>query len=524
MQHIKSIYIVIPGLLLALFAFGKNYYVDAVSGRDSNSGLTTTTAWKTLVKVNSFVYEPGDRILFKTAQHFEGTLVISTSGTQAGSITYSTYGGKQPAVIDGKGDSTSIYSYNKEYIELINLGITNFRKGSMKIDDLFDGIYIVNSDAGTLHHFYFDHVKVFNVNSTIVAKDEGKTDQSRFHGGVQFRTIGNMVRSNFEDVLITNSTFENLSRTGFNFRSDWDDRTASSHWGDSIGKGLIDNWTPNTNVIIRNNVFKNVAGNALIVRVAVNALIEYNLVDSCGKMISGNAMFNFNTDSAVYQYNEVQHTVYNEGDVDARGIDADYRTKNTIIQYNYLHDNGLGGVCAIGGPGVGNDPVNFNIGTIIRYNILENNARQGIYASGRTESLQVYNNVVYADARFDSITAIKFNRWTVYPNGAFFKNNIFQFGGNHISYDFTSATNINFDHNIYFGIQPPSVFQDAYPIQADPKLAAPGTGANGYQLLPASPAVEAGVHIKNNTGHDYYGRETKLNPAMNIGIDSRSKQ
>jgi hypothetical protein len=55
----------------------------------------------------------------------------------------------------------------------------------------------VNEDAGTLNHIHFDNIKVFNVNSTHIAKDEGKTDQSRFHGGVQFHTRGNKVRSNF---------------------------------------------------------------------------------------------------------------------------------------------------------------------------------------------------------------------------------------------------------------------------------------------------------------------------------------
>lgn len=447
-------------LLIATGAFSQNYYVDAATGNDRNKGTTPEKAWKSLAKVSGFRFQPGSVISFKSGQRFTGTLLISSSGQAGKPIVYTSYGGEEPAIIDGNGDSAAVYCYNKEFIEFRNMAVTNFRKGEIGIDDLFNGIYIVNEDAGVLHHFHFDKLRVFNVNSTHIAKDDGKTDQSRYHGGVQFYTRGNKKRSCFDDVLVTNSVFEHCSRTGFNFRSDWDDRSAYSRFGDSIGRGLTDNWTPNTGVVFRHNRFSNIAGNGLIVRVAVDALIEYNLFDSCGKYISGNAVFNFNTDGTVYQYNEAKNTIYNEGDTDARGIDADYRTKNTIIQYNYLHDNGLGGVTATGGPGVGENPVNFNIGTIIRHNIIENNARQGAYFSGRLENLQVYNNVFYANETLHDIVAIKLNRWVVYPNGASFTNNSFCFKGKNIRYDFTQATNVSFDGNMYYGILPPEKFPD----------------------------------------------------------------
>ncbi|MEO7444450.1 MAG: hypothetical protein ABIT96_01475 [Ferruginibacter sp.] len=521
LKAIKNILLVfVMMVMLSSSVKAKNYYVDAMNGKDNNNGTSEKTAWKTLDKVSNTIYLPGDKISFKTGHRFEGMLSISSSGKKGMPLTFTTYGGKEPAVIDGKGALAAVYCHNKEYIVLSNIAVTNFRKGTITIDDLFNGIYIVNEDAGTLRHFHFDNIKVFDVNSTHIFPDEGKTDKSRFHGGVQFYTIGNKVRSKFDDVLITNSTFENLGRTGFNFRSDWDDRSANSKFGDNIGKGRTDNWTPNTKVIIRKNYFKNIAGNALIVRVAVDALVEHNLFDSCGKYISGNATFNFNTDGTVFQFNEAKNTIYSEGETDARGIDSDYKTKKTIIQYNYLHDNGLGGVTAVGGPGVGEEPVYFNIGTIIRYNILENNQRQGAYFSGRVEGLQMYNNVIYADATINDVVAIKLNRWTVYPNNARFSNNIFYFEGKNISYDFTQATNVVFDHNMYIGIQPPEKFSDMFAIKAVPLFKAKGAGGLGYQLLKKSPAFNAGVIIKNNAEVDFYGNKIINNAAPNIGADN----
>ncbi len=516
----KQVFLLIVFLFFTTGGYCKNYFVDAKNGSDSNNGLNASSAWKTLAKVSSFAFMPNDVISFQSGQRFIGVLSISSSGKKGAPVVYTSYGEGEPAIIDGNGDSTAIYSCNKEYIRFKNLAVTNFRKGIMKSSDLFDGIYIVNRDAGTLNYFHFENIRVFDVNSTYIAQDEGKTDQSRYHGGVQFRTIGNAVRSNFNDILVANSTFENIGRTGFNFRSDWDDRSAYSHFGDPIGNGLTDNWMPNTKVVFRNNIFRDIAGNGLIVRVAVDALIENNLFDTCGKFISGNAVFNFNTDNTLYQYNEARNTIYNEGDTDARGIDSDYRTKNTIIQYNYLHNNGLGGITATGGPGVGDDPVNFNFGTVIRYNIIENNARQGAYFSGRVEGLEVYNNVFYADGNFNDVVVLKLNRWTVYPNGASFKNNIFYYKGNNSSYAFTNSTNVSFDHNMYYGVQPPIEFADQFPVVADPKISAPGTGKDGYKLTAGSPAFHAGVIIENDAKRDFYGNVIGKNKKANIGIDN----
>jgi len=509
-------------LLLAKSGYCEKYYLDALEGNNNNSGRSGSSAWKTLDKVSTSILQPGDKVLFRAGQVFKGILLIS-SGTAGKPIVYESYGSGNPAILDGNGGKYAIASFNKEHFELRNLAVTNFKTGVVGKEDVFDGIYIENKDGGILTHVHFDNIRVFNVNSSYIPKDEGKLDQSRYHGGVLFYTMGSKVRSNFHDVLIQNSTFEKLGRTGFNFRSDWDDRLAYSKFGDDIGNGMKDNWTPNTHVVIRKNIFRNIAGNGLIVRVANKALIESNLFDSCGVKISGNAVFNFSTDSTVYQYNEAKNTVYNEGDSDARGIDSDYRTKHTIIQFNYLHNNGLGGVTATGGPGLGDNPSNFNLGTIIRYNIIENNAGQGIYISGRTEGLQVYNNVFYADENYNDVVAIKLNRWTVYPNGAAFNNNIFQFKGKNPTYSFGNSTNVSFSHNNYFGITPPAEFPDQFPFLVDPELTNPGKSPLGYKLGSGSALKSAGKVIKDTVQRDYYGNKIKIDKNPSVGIDNSKK-
>jgi hypothetical protein len=43
---------------------GTTYYFDDVSGNDSNNGTSEGTAWKSISKVSSKTYQPGDKILF----------------------------------------------------------------------------------------------------------------------------------------------------------------------------------------------------------------------------------------------------------------------------------------------------------------------------------------------------------------------------------------------------------------------------------------------------------------------------
>ena len=73
------------------------YYVDAINGKDTYSGLAgthtsgTTGPWQTLAKVNSKTFRAGDSILFQYGEVWRGQLVTE-SGSSSGRITYGVYG------------------------------------------------------------------------------------------------------------------------------------------------------------------------------------------------------------------------------------------------------------------------------------------------------------------------------------------------------------------------------------------------------------------------------------------------
>ncbi len=80
--------------LLFLFSFSvnaKTYYVNNL-GNDSNLGTSEDSAWRSLDKVNSFVFSPGDQVLFKRGDSWTGTLVVKFSGTAGNPIVYGAYG------------------------------------------------------------------------------------------------------------------------------------------------------------------------------------------------------------------------------------------------------------------------------------------------------------------------------------------------------------------------------------------------------------------------------------------------
>lgn len=69
------------------------YYVDTAAANDNGAGTSTGTAWKTLAKVNSMTFNPGDQILLKAGCTWKyEALVVPSSGTAALPITFGRYG------------------------------------------------------------------------------------------------------------------------------------------------------------------------------------------------------------------------------------------------------------------------------------------------------------------------------------------------------------------------------------------------------------------------------------------------
>ena len=84
---------------------GPQFYVDNVSGSDSNSGRSSSAPWKSLATVNAATFHAGDTVNFKRGSVWTGNLRIRASGTAAAAITFQAYGSGTAPQIKNPGVS-----------------------------------------------------------------------------------------------------------------------------------------------------------------------------------------------------------------------------------------------------------------------------------------------------------------------------------------------------------------------------------------------------------------------------------
>ncbi len=120
------------GALIFLFVFvqctnvsGTIYYVSSSTGNDSANGKTEATAWKTIAKVNSKFFLPGDSVLFKRGDTWRETLKIPSSGSSLKYIYFGSYGtGSEKPLILGS-DQANDWEYQGRNIWKSSTELTN---------------------------------------------------------------------------------------------------------------------------------------------------------------------------------------------------------------------------------------------------------------------------------------------------------------------------------------------------------------------------------------------------------------
>ncbi len=87
-------------LFFAKISQAATYYVST-SGNDSNSGTSESSPWKTISKVNSSTFQPGDNILFKRGETWREALAVPSNGSAGNPITFGAYGSREKPIING---------------------------------------------------------------------------------------------------------------------------------------------------------------------------------------------------------------------------------------------------------------------------------------------------------------------------------------------------------------------------------------------------------------------------------------
>ena len=494
---------------------GRTFYVDGAAGDDARDGLSAAKAWKSLDRVNSTVFQAGDRILFKAGSKLTGQLKPQGSGRLVDGrpvpIVIDSYGDGGKPRIDAEGRfESALYLYNVEYWEVNNLELTNQGpepKARRK------GVYVHIEDFGAAHHIHLRNLYIHDVNGT-TRKDDGAS------GGIRWRTTGETKRSRLNGFLVENCRIVRCERDGI------------MGWG-HIERGA--DWFPSLNVVIRKNRIEEVPGDGIVPVSCDGAVVEYNVMRNGTRLLppgdSAAGIWPWACDNTVIQFNEVSD---HKAPWDAQGFDSDWDCRNTVIQYNYSHDN-EGGFLLVCNNGGAPSNIAVNTGTIVRYNVSVNDGfRQQkannrdfspvFHISGPVKDTKIYNNIIYVSRKPDpDPTMIKMDNWGgPWPEDTWFANNIFYVEGE-TSYDWGGSRNHGFEHNVFYGKHTNGP-HDPRAITADPMLMAPGSAAAGFETLrgfmlkDGSPCIRAGVPLSGNGGRDFFGN--LLPPALppSIGV------
>ena len=484
---------------------GTKYYVNWQSGRDSNPGTASERPWKTLDKVNSTTFTPGDAILFKSGQRWTGRLWPKGSGNEGQPIVIDKYGGEKKPLIQGAGEAEdTVLLKNQEYWEIRNLEITNTGKG----DGVRRGVNVAVENFGEAHHIYLRSLTIHDVNGT---------DSEKGTGGIHYTSKGETKPSRFVDLRIEDNHVYHVDRDGIT--------GGSTHWERQ-------KWYPSLGAVIRNNTLEDIGGDGIVAVATDGALVEHNVVGHANARSKGAnvAIWAWSADNTIIQHNEAFATGAGH---DSEGFDSDWNSRNTIIQYNYSHENSGGFLLICNDGGVGREYNVGNTGTIVRYNISQNDHNKIISVAGSAKNSAIYNNTIYV-GKAEKVDFLSYSDWTGWADDTRYYNNIFyaegeaQFastisskpdGSPITAPGLGASTNNVFDSNVYFGVTPPD---DPHAITANPRLVGPGKVTprshdfSGYRLQANSPAVNSAMEIKDHGGKDFGG-----NPVPSCGAIDR---
>lgn len=493
-------------LLLATQVLSTTYYVDAQRGDDNRTGTDSSSAWRSLAKVNNHQFGAGDSVLLRGARSWTGTLAPSGSGSADRPLVFGRYGpGDQLPHIDAGGATEPVILKNMAHLIFEDFRLTNHADSPLR---RARGIYLYADGGRTI-----ENVTIQRCELTDIIGDSRQA--TRWLNGAIFTDSEGS--AHFVNLRILDNYIHDVTVRGITGNQD------------------VTNWenpaTMHDSVIIAGNLIDNIGADGIRVIASKNVLVEHNTVHRCGANNAGMelnyiaACFPQQCVNTLWQYNEIAYTAHSNpsvGDEDSEAFDIDWGCGGThTFQYNYSHDN-VGGFFLFMGKIVDRDAdkVGAFEKAIIRYNISENDGiREPIPRiceihpfDGKTFRLLFYNNTFYNRNEI----GIHLKNSGAYA-GMEFRNNIF-----HSPKASYREQGLIWDNNLYYGHAAPSYDRNA--VTGDPMLVSPGDGGDGmdgalaYRIGEGSAARGAGSVIADNGGTDFWG-DALPQSAPDIGAD-----
>ncbi len=352
--------------LCSASASAATYYISP-SGNDQHSGLSPENAWQTVAKVNRIAFHPGDRILFEGGEIFQGpiNLDIHDGGTPANPMVIGSYpetGEKEAAIFAGVGRGIDVF--NTSGLRITRLKIV----GSGPDLNTQSGILLLSSKDKGASHIWIDRVEVSGFGKHGISIGAWNT------------------KTGYRDVSITNcSTHDNLRAGIFTW----------GPWGPAI--------YAHRGIHLSDCKAYNMKGGSGITLSSVDGgIVERCIAHNNGSEFSGAAgIWAWDANDILLQFNESyrNRTIGVDGD----GFDFDGGVTNSVMQYNYSHDNDAAGFLLAQYAFAPQAMRNI----AIRYNISENDCRKLGYGAihvwngedtHRISDIHIYQNTIYLDS------------------------------------------------------------------------------------------------------------------------------
>ncbi len=369
-----TMFAILAVLIIPSASWSATFYVDATNGNDQNDGFSESTAWKTIAKVNSSQFQPGDFIFFKRGEIWRKQLIPSSSGSSGNPITFGAYGsGNKPkitttTVISGLSSWSSHSTISNVY------GISWGGDGNAEI--LKDGMLRLNAPGNSYNQEtnLSDHEWTYsNTDGKYYYRD---TSGSPENSGVllEIALANYSIYVNNKSYLV----FENLEVYG----------AASSYPAKNATFRIINS----DNITVTNCIIYLAEHYALSTSDSTNILFSNNEVFFAGAWCIDASGKNGN--NITISSNTVHHCGNTEqDDTDGHGIGIS-SASNVIVELNDIHANGSGGNVTVGNM---NQAVVFwgSVNSIIRRNKIHDNFRGGIGIQGPSTNCEVSYNLVY---------------------------------------------------------------------------------------------------------------------------------
>jgi hypothetical protein len=514
-------------------AFANDYFVSA-GGSDGNAGTAAAVPWRSLARVNAVALRPGDRVLLRAGDTFHGGLALDSgdAGTAAAPIVITSYGVGRATIY--AGDGAGIAAYNTAGIAIANVAIDGGGGAA-------SGISFYTDLGGTPLPF----IRIDSV-------DVGGFGRDGIEIGTWFGGAG------FADVRVTNTQVHDNGRNGLFTYADRPNVHRQVYVGHVRAYA-----NPGTAGVPSNT------GSGIVLGSVADATIERSVAHDNGRLcdaVGGPVgIWTYDSTRVVIQHNE-SYRNRTAAAWDGGGFDLDQNVSDSIVQFNYSHDNdGAGFMLA---QSAASDAHARNV---IRFNVSQNDGRANGYGAieiwGRVRSAEIYNNTVFAaKPPAGAPPAVRIWNGGVedrFVSAVHLRNNILSVAGLPVvqveAAALRGASDLRFEGNAYYAAGATPVVRwgastftglpswrstgqetlagQATGVSVDPQLTAPGAGAaigdadrlttlDAYRLLATSPLMDAGIDLRarfgiDAGGEDFYGGLLGSGNGFDVGAHER---